>query len=289
MSEAAVSALLDFSTGKIAAGMGWQSNELSTARLDAELLLANVLGKSRSYLYAWPEQKLSDLQQSAFLHQVELRANGMPVAYLLGCREFWSLRLEVTPDVLIPRPETECLVAAVLDRFGQEEVAVLDAGTGSGAIALAIASERRNWRVFACDASVPALKVAEGNARHHGLPVHLFVGDWLSGVAPASLDIIVSNPPYIAEGDPHLGSLAHEPASALVAGSDGLRDICTLLEQAPLLLKRGGMLFIEHGYDQGESVRALFLAHGFFGVVTGRDLSNNERFTCGVLGVSSDE
>ncbi len=284
MSEAAVSALLDFSTGKIAAGMGWQSNELSTARLDAELLLANVLGKSRSYLYAWPEQKLSDLQQSAFLHQVELRANGMPVAYLLGCREFWSLRLEVTPDVLIPRPETECLVAAVLERFGQEEVTVLDAGTGSGAIALAIASERRKWHVFACDASLKALKVAEGNALHHALPVHLFQGDWLLGLAPESLDIIVSNPPYIAEDDPHLESLVHEPASALVAGSDGLRDIRTLLEQAPQLLKKHGMLFIEHGYDQGEAVRNLFLVHGFSRVITGRDHSGHERFTYGVAG-----
>lgn len=255
----------------------------TSARLDAELLLAHVLDWPRSRLFARSDEVLSTQQQAAFEQLLQQRETGVPVAYLLGRQEFWSLSLEVSSDCLVPRPETEDLVVWVL----QQELAhgaVLDLGTGSGAIALALAHERRDWSVTATDASEAALAVARSNAQRLGLPVTFASGSWFAAVAGQRFDLIASNPPYLAADDPHLPSLRHEPRQALVAQDDGLGDIRQIITQAPGFLHAGGQLVLEHGMAQGADVRDLLRQRGFADAATQADLAGLERFTHGQWG-----
>lgn len=257
----------------------------ASARLDAELLLAQVLRQSRSYLIAWPERTLTEEQVQAFAALVARRAAGEPVAHILGRREFWSLDLEVTPATLIPRPETELLVEQALTRIPADaHWDIADLGTGTGAIGLAIARERPYCRIVASDASADALAIAERNAREHDLNTVRFVhGIWYQPLADARFDLILSNPPYVRTDDPHLreGDVRFEPHSALVAGSDGLDALRQIVAGAPEHLRHGGWLLVEHGYDQGEAVAHLFAQAGFSAIETVRDLGGQPRVTLG--------
>lgn len=248
-------------------------------RLDAELLLGYVLGMTRDALYMRPEQRLSEQSQARYRDLVERRASGAPLAYLVGSREFWSMSLLVTPDILIPRPETELLVEAALARISESAAwSVADIGTGSGAIALAIARERPACRVYATDSSAAALDIARKNAEHLGLgSVECIQGNWLEPFSGKRLDLVASNPPYVREGDPHLSELRHEPRAALVAGPTGLEAIERIIAQARDCLVPGGYLLLEHGYDQAAEVAALLHAHGYREVCSHRDLSGHVR------------
>lgn len=251
-------------------------------KLDAEVLLGFVLGQSRTYLYTWPERELSATQQSLLEELVARRASGTPVAYLVGEREFWSLPLQVNEHTLIPRPETELLVEQALARLPRSGRA-LDLGTGTGAIALALASERPDAEIWAVDASREALKVARANVERLGLPVQLVHSDWFAQLSGQRFHLIVSNPPYIAEADPHLGQgdVRFEPLTALASGRDGLADIRQIVARAPAHLHPGGWLLFEHGYDQGAPVRELLTQAGFSGVETVQDYGGNDRVTLG--------
>ena len=252
-----------------------------SARLDAEVLLMHVLDRPRSHLHAWPERTLTDSQRQNFERLVARRAAGEPVAHLTGHREFWSLTLEVTADTLIPRPETETLVEQALDLLpAGEALQVADLGTGSGAVCLALASERPTWQLYALDRSPACIAVARRNAQRLGLNGPRFlVGDWCTAFADASLDAIVSNPPYVAADDAHLqqGDVRFEPHTALVAGSDGLDAIRELAAAAARALKPGGRLLLEHGPEQSESIRDILKLHCFTEIYTVRDLAGRER------------
>ncbi|WP_454256005.1 peptide chain release factor N(5)-glutamine methyltransferase [Pseudomonas sp. Marseille-Q8238] len=255
-----------------------------TAQLDAELLLAASLGKPRSYLRTWPEREPSAEQQAAFSAMLERRRQGEPVAYILGQQGFWSLDLEVAPHTLIPRPDTELLVETALHVLPATPLRALDLGTGTGAIALALASERPGWRVTGVDRIDEAVALAERNRQRLGLSNAEFRrSSWFAALAGERYRLIVSNPPYIAANDHHLaeGDVRFEPASALVAGVDGLDDIRLITGQAPQHLDAGGWLLLEHGYDQATAVRALLSAAGFTLVESRRDLGGHERITLG--------
>lgn len=256
------------------------------AHLDAQLLLAHVVGKSRAWLFAWPEHELDAAQRATFERMVAARERGEPVAYLTGHREFWSLDLVVTPDVLIPRHETESLVELALADIPEDrDVRIADLGTGSGAIALVLARERPRAHVLATDASTAALAVARDNARRLDIRNVTFAeGDWCEALGRERFDLIVSNPPYIAAHDPHLdiGDVRHEPKSALIAGVDGLDAIRRIVADANAHLRSGARLLIEHGWDQAERVRALFMAAGYVHVGSARDAAGHERVTFGV-------
>lgn len=254
------------------------------ARLEAELLLAHALDRPRSWFYAHAGDLLEPRDAIAFAELLRRREGGEPVAQITGHRGFWSLELAVTPDTLIPRPETELLVELALDRLPRTEPRrVLDLGTGTGAIALAIASERPLADVTAVDASQAALDVARDNAADAGLSLRLLQADWFSAVAGETFDLVASNPPYIADGDPHLqqGDLRFEPRAALASGPDGLDAIRVITRDAPAHLVPGGWLLVEHGYDQGPAVRELFTAAGLKSVATERDLEQRDRVTLG--------
>ena len=254
---------------------------------DAALLLAHALGKSRSWLFAHADDALGEAEAARFDVLLARRAAGEPVAYLTGWRGFWTLELAVTPATLVPRPETELLVDLALARLPVDApVRVADLGTGSGAIALAIASERPRAQVLATDASSAALDVARGNAARNGIGNVAFrLGSWLQPLGEDTFDLIASNPPYIAEGDPHLarGDLRFEPAMALSCGADGLDAIRVIVRDAPACLRPGGWLLLEHGWDQGDAVRALLAAAGFADVATERDLEQRDRVSLGRL------
>ncbi|MDQ3269253.1 MAG: peptide chain release factor N(5)-glutamine methyltransferase [Pseudomonadota bacterium] len=256
-----------------------------TAPEDAEALLAHALGRPRSWLYAHGDDDLEEDAAARFHALVQRRASGEPVAYLTGRRGFWSLDLQVTPATLIPRPETELLVEIALARLpGDRPLRVADLGTGSGAIALALAHERRNARVLATDVSAAALEVARANASRLGLAnVEFRHGDWLVPLAGERIDLIGSNPPYIAETDEHLrqGDLRFEPAAALASGDDGLDAIRRIASGAGACLVPGGWLLIEHGWQQGAPVRALLQQAGLVEIATQRDLSLHERVSFG--------
>ena len=254
-----------------------------TAELDAQILLTDILQKPRSHLYAWPDQRLSAGQAQQFYHAVQQCLAGMPVAYIVGWQEFWSLPLAVNEHTLIPRPETELLVETVLQQHrASDKLNLLDAGTGSGAIALALASEKPQWQILASDLSAGALAVASGNSQRLQLPVNFVQMNWLEAIAGQSLDVVVSNPPYIAGDDEHLAALQYEPQSALVAENDGLAAIDTVCQQSRVALKPGGALYIEHGHDQAAAVCSLFVANGFSDVRTLLDYAGCDRLICGV-------
>jgi len=257
--------------------------------LEAQVLLAHALRVSRAWLAAHPEAVLPQAKASAYYVLAHRRRDGEPVAYLVGKREFWGLELAVTPNVLIPRPETETLVEEALARLPRgRELAVLDLGTGSGAIALALARERPHARIVATDASNAALQVARANARRVGAyNVEFVEADWYAhpALAPgeARFDAIVSNPPYIGAGDPHLaqGDVRYEPLAALTSGADGLDALRTIVAGARERLAPGGFLLVEHGYDQADGVRALYAAAGFSNHAVARDLAGIVRVAAG--------
>ncbi len=266
------------------------SRELGTesARLDAEVLLATCLGKPRSYLHTWPERGIDQGELECFQRLIGRRARGEPVAHLTGQREFWSLSLEVTPDTLIPRPETETLVELALDRLPPETpLRVADLGTGSGAIALAIASERPRCQVIGTDISEPALAVARRNAQRLGLEnVRFIAGDWCESLPAGYFDAILSNPPYVAEQDPHLesGDVRFEPRRALAAGSEGMDALRLIARCANDHLHRGGWLIVEHGYDQGGKVMRVLQDEGYDDISSHKDTAGLARVTLGRRG-----
>ena len=264
----------------------WQLAAISESpRLDAEILLAAALERPRSYLHAWPERTLEPEPSSRFSAWLERRRAGEPVAYLLGRREFWSLELEVTPDTLIPRPETELLVELALARLPADwPITVADLGTGSGAIALALAVERPLARIVATDRSPTALIVARRNAERLEIRnVEFREGDWCAPLGDERFDLITTNPPYVAAADPRWrqGELRFEPPVALVSGADGLDALRAIIAQAPDVLKSGGWLLLEHGYDQGEAVPALLRERGFDAVSDHRDAAGLSRTSSG--------
>ena len=260
-----------------------------SARLDAEVLLAHCLQKPRTWLYSHADDEPDEAVRNGYAALLERRVAGEPVAYLTGQREFWNLALSVNAATLIPRPATEALVAAALRRLaGRTAPAVADLGTGSGAIALALAAERRDATLFATDASADALAVAQANALRLGIDnVRFAQGDWLQALpAGARFDMLVSNPPYIAEGDPHLGAgdVRYEPRTALVSGADGLDALRALSAAAPQRLRSDGWLLLEHGAAQGPAVRELLREAQLIEVATLADLAGQPRVTLGRRG-----
>lgn len=255
-------------------------------RLDAQMLVLIALQRSphdRAWLMSHDDDALHDEAAARLQALVQRRQRGEPMAYLRGDQEFFGLSLAVDPRVLVPRPDTETLVNWALEKVdtANNAVRVLDLGTGSGAIALAIAAQRPGLSVIATDISEDALAIARINAQRLGLPVHFHAGSWLGAVPGQRFDLIVSNPPYIADGDPHLPALTHEPMSALTAGVDGLDDIRTIVATSPQALLPGGWLLIEHGFDQAAAVRGLLQVAGFTQVISRTDLAAIERCSGG--------
>ncbi|MBK1648078.1 peptide chain release factor N(5)-glutamine methyltransferase [Rhabdochromatium marinum] len=278
---------------RIDALLHWAKQQLQTrthpqqshaeSRLEAELLLGTAAQLSRTEIIAWPERRLNLAKQSRFEQMIQRRCAGEPIAYILGEREFRGLPLRVSPATLIPRPETELLIDWALAQHPPDAVIrCADLGTGSGAIAIAIALERPHWPLLALDRSAAALAIAAANRQQLGAEsVVLMQSDWLDPIAAQSLDLILANPPYVAAGDPHLrqGDLRFEPAAALAAGADGLSAIRHIAAALPRHLAPGGQTAIEHGWDQGAAVRTLLATAGLTAIATHRDLSGHERFT----------
>ncbi|MFM4973854.1 peptide chain release factor N(5)-glutamine methyltransferase [Aeromonas veronii] len=259
-------------------------------RADADVLLCHLLGCRRSYLMTWPERELDAAQQATLQTWLARRLNGEPIAHLVGEREFWSLPLKVSPATLIPRPDTEVLVEQALTRIPQGPCAVLDLGTGTGAIALALKSERPEIDVWAVDRMADAAALARENSAALGLPIEVRDGSWFEPLGEPDRDntprfaVIVSNPPYIDGADPHLeqGDVRFEPRSALVADDAGLADIRHIVAHAPAYLLTDGWLLLEHGWDQGEAVRQLLRDGDYREVATVRDYGDNDRVTLGL-------
>ena len=258
----------------------------SSARLDAEVLLGFVLRQPRSSLIAHPERTVNAGQAARFRRLIERRAAGTPVAYLIGCREFHSLPLQVSPATLVPRPETELLVDSVLERLPADERAVvLDAGCGCGAVALAIKHHRPRCRVVAVECSAPALEVAVSNGARLGHHVEWIRSHWFNALADDQFDFIAANPPYVAADEEALliGDLRHEPRLALDGGADGFESLRAIVDDAPRVLSIGGTLLLEHGNDQAGAVRTLLRLGGFRRVETHRDLAGHDRVTIGTV------
>lgn len=272
----------------VSSSLDWANAQLrsnsDSPELDAGLLLAHVLGKPRSYLFGHPDAELAPENAEAFAALVARRRGGEPVAYLTGYKGFRSLDLTVTPAVLVPRPETELLVELALARIPADaDWRVADLGTGSGAVALALAAERPRLTLIATDADADALDVARGNAERLGIGNIVFRhGDWFDAFAAGErFDLLLSNPPYVAEHDPHLAALGHEPRAALAAGTDGLDALRRLAADAPEYLSPSGHLLLEHGADQGSAVRSLLENAGFEAIETHPDLAGLDRVTLG--------
>lgn len=256
----------------------------STPRLDTEILLGHVLQRDRAWLYAWGDRELEGFERARFEALIGARARGEPIAYLIGEREFWGLRLYTDTCTLIPRPDTECLVEAALAKAPSAAGRALDLGTGTGAIALAFASERLDWRVTGVDCQPRAVSLASRNAERLAIGnVEFLESDWFSALAGRTFHIIVSNPPYIADDDPHLvmGDVRFEPRSALVAGDNGLADLRYLTAAAKAYLCPDGWLILEHGMQQGALVRNALLEAGFIEVATLDDLERRPRVSLG--------
>jgi release factor glutamine methyltransferase len=257
-------------------------SQSESPRRDAEILLGFVTGRARTFILAFGETPLSVDEQQQLEHLLARRERGEPVAHLVGVREFWSLPLFVSAATLIPRPDTECLVEQALSRLPENPARILDLGTGTGAIALALASERADCQVTAVDVIPDAVALATRNAQHLGINnVTVLASHWFSVLEGETFDMIVSNPPYIDEQDPHLamGDVRFEPRSALVAAKEGLADIAWIIAQSKRFLRPGGWLLIEHGWRQGDAVRALFCADGYEQVETCRDYGDNDRLS----------
>lgn len=281
----------------------WAKSELQNSdnpsdspKLDAECLLTEVLNKNRSYLYTWPEKTLEASQQNQFEQLVNQRLAGHPIAHLLGYKEFWGLDLQVTPDTLIPRPDTEILVEKALDiiqviqtnknhsKTPPPPLQIIDLGTGSGAIACAIKSECPSCEVVATDFSKNALQIAKQNATTHNLDIEFYQGSWLEAVPEKqSFDLILSNPPYIEDNDPHLqqGDVRFDPITALTSGSDGLDDIRQIASQTKRYLKTDGWVIIEHGYNQAQAVQQILHDNQFQAVASQQDYGGQPRITFG--------
>ncbi len=293
-----MSALLNKSTtlvSWVAYGQELLSSCSDSAKLDAQILLTFVLGKERSYLLTWPERVLDKADEQQYLILLQRRLKGEPIAYIVGVKEFWSLPLKVSPATLIPRPDTEILVELVLDNFEESnELRCLDLGTGTGAIALALASEKPSWQIDAIDFSLEAVKLAQENSKALKLEqVNIFQSDWFSAVSNSNsikkFDLIVSNPPYIDTLDENLsqGDVRFEPKSALVANDQGLADIKHIAKQALNHLASQGSIFFEHGFEQGKAVRNILTALGYDNVLTVKDLNGHDRITWASLAASS--
>ncbi|QTL33892.1 peptide chain release factor N(5)-glutamine methyltransferase [Pseudoalteromonas viridis] len=270
----------------LAQAIAWASGQLQSssesAKLDAEVLLLHILQKNRSYLFAWPEAELNAEQQQRFATLVERRQAGEPVAHLTGEREFWSLPLYVNNSTLIPRPDTETLVEQALALPLSAQAKVLDLGTGTGAIVLALASEQPGWQLMGVDFSHDAVALAEKNRQRLGFEhVEIRHSDWFSALAEQRFDLIVSNPPYICEQDEHLsqGDVRFEPLSALVAPEQGYADIRHIIEQALAYLTPDGYLMFEHGYQQAAGVRQIFAQMNYRNILTIKDMAGCDRVT----------
>lgn len=256
-----------------------------TARLDAQVLLTHILQCNTAHLLAWPEKKLNEEQITGYQQLIQQRQQGLPVAHLTGLREFWSLDFSVNDSTLIPRPETETLIEFILDKFSnREKIKLLDMGTGTGAIAITIATEKPGWEIFASELSANALKLARDNSNTHQTNNISFVqSNWFNNIKHNDFDIIVSNPPYIASDDPHLlvGDVRFEPQIALSAGATGMDDIEHLCLNAKNHLKKNAWLIIEHGYNQKQLVSDCFAKNGFTQIEQKQDLSGHIRMTAG--------
>ncbi len=277
-----IAALLEWAVDTLADKSQSVANQCP--RLDAEILLASVLDVSRAYLKTWPEKKLTAKQQENFQAFIAKRQQGQPVAYLLGQWEFWSLPIKVTPATLIPRPETECLVELALEKCTMEKAVAVDLGTGSGAIALALAVEKPQWTLWASDISEAALAVAMTNVEQLGLRnINTLLSDWFSALPDIQFDLVVANPPYIDQQDPQLQNdvINWEPRGALIAEAEGLADLENIIRNAPAFLTPGAWLILEHGYNQAERVAGLFRQHGYEQISTKKDLEGRDRVTCG--------
>lgn len=274
---------MDPTVGNLVSAATQRLQGSASARLDAELLLAEVIGCGRAALYRDRDRPVEGALVARFDTLIAARSEGRPVAYLLGHAEFWSLTLTVSPAVLVPRPETELLVEIALACCAPHaRSTVVDVGTGSGAIACAFAHERGDARVIATDRSAAALAVARSNAERLGLSrIHTVMADWLEPFADASLDAVLANPPYIGSAESHTldAGLAFEPRAALFAGYDGLAALARIIPAARRVLRAGGWLVLEHGYRQGPAVRELCRRHGFGDCISTRDLAGHERVT----------
>ncbi|MEL0654270.1 peptide chain release factor N(5)-glutamine methyltransferase [Pseudoalteromonas issachenkonii] len=266
----------------IAAGANLLAPSSESAKLDAQVLLLHILQKPRSYLFTWPEHALSDEQQSQFNVFIQRRLKGEPVAHITGLREFWSLSLEVNSTTLIPRPDTETLVEQALEIALPATAKVLDLGTGTGAIALALGSEMPSWQITAVDRVSDAVALAARNQQRLAINnVHVKQSNWFSELHGEKFNLIVTNPPYIESSDIHLnqGDVRFEPLSALVANDCGMSDIKQIITQSRDYLSSNGYLLIEHGFEQGEAVRHFFEKMAFVNIKTVKDLGNNDRVT----------
>jgi len=266
----------------IAAGADLLASSSESAKLDAQVLLLHILKKPRSYLFTWPEHALSDEQQSQFNVFIQRRLKGEPVAHITGLREFWSLSLEVNATTLIPRPDTETLVEQALEIALPATAKVLDLGTGTGAIALALGSEMPSWQITAVDRVSDAVALATRNQQRLAINnVHVKQSNWFSELHGEKFNLIVTNPPYIESSDIHLnqGDVRFEPLSALVADDCGMSDIKQIITQSRDYLSSNGYLLIEHGFEQGEAVRRFFEKMAFVNIKTVKDLGNNDRVT----------
>lgn len=259
----------------------------STARIDAEMLLQQVLQKPRTWLYTWPETCLDPSQLTLFNTLLQKRAAGEPIAYLIEKRAFWTFDLKVTSATLIPRPETEMLIERTLDLLkDKKNISILDAGTGTGAIALALAKERPDWEIIACDISESALAVAKENARLLNIPnVCFYKANWFDGLpSQKKYHAIISNPPYIDPADPHLkeGDLRFEPSIALASENAGYRDLQHIIETARAFLHDHGLLLLEHGYNQREKIASMLTQCGYNDLASWQDYQGLNRISSGI-------
>ncbi len=263
-----------------------QAKDLEVDPLDAEVLLAHFLKENRAYLFTWPEKEVAVAIIQQYQQGLSRRQQGEPIAYIIGYKEFWSMPIHVTADTLIPRADTECWLEWILQTFTENKsLHVLELGAGSGAVAIALAKERPYWAISAVDISANALAVARENEKMllSYQCIEWLQGDWYQAVAKRQFDIIVANPPYIAETEPHWqqGDLRFEPKTALVAAEEGLADLQHIITQAPHYLSSAGLLLVEHGYTQGQAVQHYFVTSSFENVVTHEDYGGQPRWTTG--------
>lgn len=266
----------------LAFGVSALTPSSESPKLDAEVLLLATINQARTYLFTWPEKELADEQQAQFLSFIEQRRQGKPVAHITQYREFWSLNFKVSPATLIPRPDTETLVELALDKATSKQGKLLDLGTGTGAIALSLASELPDWQVTAVDYQLDAVLLANDNKSQLGITnAEILQSNWFSALAGEKFDLIVSNPPYIDPQDPHLqqGDVRFEPLSALIAEKQGMADLEFIITKSREFLNESGWLLLEHGYDQGQLVRDFFAKMAYKVITTEKDLGGNDRVT----------